>query len=250
MPSCPRPSASPALRAAAGSGAYPNVGTLTFSAGGVARSFNFSMDADDTSGFLSEAGASGTQASGRIKLQTAAGFADFHAGRFGDRCRHDLQHHAERTRHLSFTDNNNTQHDYIFYLDGVGAAYFVGLSAAVEIGRAEAMTVLPANQTVQSIGGPYAYGTQFVYPGATAPPPAQVTFDNSPSSPTMTVAGGPSATYNVIASGAMWQGQIAFPPNSRWLGTGGMLYLAVSPTQLMFLGSTTPYANVVGFLLQ
>jgi hypothetical protein len=149
---------------------------------------------------------------------------------------------------VSFIDSNNVPREYVLYFDGLNAAYFIGLSAAVELGRAEPMTGLPANQTVQSIGGPYAYGSQFVYSGATAPPPAQLTFDNSPSPPTVAVAGGPSGTYNLIGSGGMWQGQIGF--SSSWLGTQGMVYLAVSPTKLMFIGSTSPYANVIGFLVQ
>jgi hypothetical protein len=132
---------------------------------------------------------------------------------------------------LEFTDNNNAQHQLVFYLDGGLSAYLVELSPDFELGVATAqtgvMTKSGVNITTQTVEGPYACGSQFLPPGApTSLPVTELTFNNAASPATVTVAGGTPEPYNFVPDGPTYQGQ--FP---------GFIFYVINPTELVLVGS-------------
>ncbi|HXW56109.1 MAG TPA: IPT/TIG domain-containing protein [Candidatus Cybelea sp.] len=133
---------------------------------------------------------------------------------------------------FEFTDNNSTQHQLVFYLDGGLAAYFLELSPNFEFGAATASTGVTTksglNITTGTLEGPYACGSQFLPPGtATSLPVTELTFNNSASPPTVTVGNGTPEPYNFIPDGGTYQGQ--FP---------GFIFYVISPTELVLVGPT------------
>ena len=142
---------------------------------------------------------------------------------------------------FSFLDNNNTQHQLVFYLDGGLSAYLIQLTPDLEIGAAQLQTGVITKSgvdiTTQTVDGPYAAGSLFLPPGTPSSLPlTEVTFNNAASPPMITVSGGESGTYNFIPAGDTYQGQAL-----------GFIFYVTNPGQLIFVG---PAGHGLAFLVQ
>jgi hypothetical protein len=142
---------------------------------------------------------------------------------------------------FSFLDNNNTQHQLVFYLDGSMSAYLIQLSPDFEIGAAQLQTGVVTKSgvdiTTQTVEGPYAAGSQFLPPGTPSSLSlTEVSFNNAASPPMISVAGGESGAYNFIPVGDTYQGQ----------GLGFIFYVT-NPSQLILVG---PAGHGLAFLVQ
>jgi len=145
---------------------------------------------------------------------------------------------------VNFTDPNTGKQDtFTLYLDGNGNWYALIPDKSISLGFGEPQAAGPFNNS--SIGGTYAFESEFIPEGATAVKSDEMTVDNTKL--TLTASNGVSGGYAMDASGS-GRGTATMTSGIPFGSKGAVLYV-VNANRFVAMG-TTATAPVVVLLIQ